>query len=55
MGAIFQIKIFILQSKAKLDEKTLFGTTSHHPETEIRKMLVRGIFVNKNATFHSGP
>ena len=55
MWLVFKTKILIYQSKANLDEKILFGETTHHLDPEIRKMLVRGMFGNENSTFHSGP
>ena len=52
---IFKTKMFIYQSKANLDEKTLFGKNIHHLDPELRKMLVRCILGNEDSTFHSGP
>ena len=51
---IFKTKMFIFQSKANLDEKTLFGEITHHLDHEIRTMLIRGMFGNGHSTFHSG-
>ena len=55
MGPIFETEMFIYQSKVNLDEKILFGSTPHLTDPEIRKMLVKGMFANKNSTFHAGP
>ena len=46
--------MLIYQSKANLDEKILFGKITHHLNPEIRKMLVRSMFGNKDSSFHSG-
>ena len=54
MWPIFITEMFIYQSKVNLDEKTLFGSISHLTDPEIRKKLVKGMFGNKNSTFHSG-
>ena len=55
MCRIFKTEMFIYQSKVNLDEKILFGSIPHLADPEIRKMLVKGMFWNKNSTFHSGP
>ena len=55
MRPIFKTKMLIYQSKAKLDENTMFGNITHHLNQEIRKMLVRGMFGNNDSSFHSGP
>ena len=55
MWPIFNIKMLIFQSKANLNEKILFGTITHLVDSEIRKMLVRGMFRRENFKFHSGP
>ena len=47
--------MFIYQSKVNLDEKILFGSIPHLTDPEIRIMLVKDMFGNKNSTFHSGP
>ena len=47
--------MFIYQSKVNLDEKILFGSIPHLTDPEIRKMLVKAMFGNKEFTFHSGP
>ena len=52
MRPIFKTEIFICQSKVNLDEKILFGTIPHLTDPEIRKMLVKSMFGNKNSTFH---
>ena len=44
MWPIFKTEMLIDQSKASLDEKSLFGTIKHHLDPEIRKMLVNGKF-----------
>ena len=50
----WKIKMLIYQSKANLDEKSLFGKIAHYLSPEIRKMLVNGQFGNQDAKFHSG-
>ena len=55
MRPIFKTEMLMYQSKANLDEKILFGNITHHSDPEIRKMLVRGMFGNKDSSFHSGP
>ena len=45
----------IYQSKVNLDENIEFGNIPHLTDTEIRKMLAKDMFGNKNSTFHSGP
>ena len=54
MCPIFKIKMLIYQSKANLDEKILFGKIIHYFDPEIGRMLVRGMFENKDSSFHSG-
>ena len=51
MRPIFKTEMFIYQSKANLDEKSLFGKISHQSDPEIRKMLVNGKFRNEDSTF----
>ena len=52
----FKTNIFIFQSKANnLDETIFFGKITHHSDPEIRKMVVKSKFGNKNSTFHFGP
>ena len=34
--------------------RNLFGEIIHHFDAENRKMLVRGMFANKDSSFHSG-
>ena len=55
MRPILKTEMFIYQSKINLDEKILFGSIPHLTDPEIRKMLVKGMFGNKNSTFYSGP
>ena len=55
MRPIFKTDMLIHYSKTELDEKVLFGKSTHHLDPEIRKILVRGMFRNKDSTFHSGP
>ena len=55
MCRIFKTEMFIYQSKVNLDEKISFGSIPHIAHPEIRKMLVKGMFWNKNSTFHFGP
>ena len=45
----FKTNMLIYQSKANLDEKNLFRKIAHHLDLEIRKMLVRGMFGNKDS------
>ena len=54
MWVIFKANMLTYQSKPNSDEKILFGKITHHLEPEISKMLVRGMFGNKNSTSHSG-
>ena len=54
MRSIFKTKLLIYQSKVNIDEKILSGNIPHLIDPEIRKMLVKGKFRNKNSTFHSG-
>ena len=55
MRPIFKTEMFIYQSKVNLDEKILFGRIPHLTDSEIRKMMVKGIFGNKSPIFHSSP
>ena len=55
MRPIFKTEMFINQSKVNLDEKILLPNIPHIINPEIRKQLVKGIFGNKNSTFHSIP
>ena len=55
MWAIFKTNTLTCHSKAKLDEKILFGKIIHHIDPEISKMLEGVCFEIKNSTFHSGP
>ena len=55
MRPIFKTEMFIYQSKVNLDEKNLFGNIPHLTDPEIRKILLKGMFGNKNSTLHSGP
>ena len=52
---MLKTEMLIYLSKANLAQKILFGKITHHLDPEIRKMLERGMFGNKNSTFHSGP
>ena len=52
MWPIFKNKILIFQLRANKAGKNLFGKIIHHLDQEIRKMLVRDMFWNKNSTFH---
>ena len=47
MGPIFKTELLIYQSKANLDEKILFEKITHHLDLEIRKIPVRGLYVNR--------
>ena len=51
---IFKTEMFIYQSKVNLDKEILLGSIPHLTDREIRKMLGKGMFGNKNSTFHSG-
>ena len=55
MWLMFKAEMLISNSKANLDEKILFGKVTRHLFQEIRKMLVKGMFQNKDSTFHPGP
>ena len=55
MRPIFKTEMLIYHSKANLYKKILFGKITHHLDPEIRKMLVRGMFGNKDSIFNSGP
>ena len=55
MMPILKIEMLIYLSKANLDETILFGKSTRHSDPEIRKMLVGGMFGNKDSTFYSGP
>ena len=46
MLLIFKTEMLSYQSKANLDEETLFGKITHHLDPEIRKMLVKSMFRN---------
>ena len=41
MRPIFKTEILIIQSKANLDEKILFGKITRHFDEEIRKILTK--------------
>ena len=49
---IFKTEILIYQSQASLNEKILFGKSTHHSDAEIRKILGKSMFRNKDSTFH---
>ena len=55
MRPIFKTDLLFYRSKANLDEKILFGKIPHYLDPEIRKMQVRGMFGNKDSTFHYIP
>ena len=55
MRPISKTEMLVCQSKANLEEKILFSNITRHLDSGIRKMLVRGMFGNKDSTFHSGP
>ena len=55
MGPILKTEKLIYKSKAALDEKMLLGKITHQVDTEIWKILVRGMFANKDSLFNSGP
>ena len=55
MRPIFKTEMLMYQSKANLDVKILFGNITRYLDPEIRKMLIRGMFGNKDSSFHSGP
>ena len=56
---IFKTEMLIYQSKANLDEKTLFGKlthpVTHHLNSGILEILVKGMFGNEDSTCHSVP
>ena len=52
---IFKTEKSIYKPKANVDEKILSGKTNHHLAPEIRKMLVNGMFGNKDSIFYSDP
>ena len=52
---IFKTEMLIYLSKANLDGEILFGNMLHLTDHKIRKMLVQGMFGNKNPTFHFVP
>ena len=47
MRSIFKTKILINQSKANVDEKSLFGKITHLYDPTIRKMTKRGLHRNR--------
>ena len=55
MKPIFKTEMSIYQSKANLDETSLFAKITHHSDPDIRKMLVKAMLRNDDSTFHSGP
>ena len=55
MRPIFKTEMLFYQSKANLDEKILFCKITHHLDPEVRKMLVKSMFINENSIFHFGP
>ena len=44
MRPTFKTEMLVYQSRANLDEKSLFGKIAHHLGSEIRKILVNGKF-----------
>ena len=54
-GLIFKIEMLMYQSKANLDDNFLFDKITHHLDSEVTKMLVKGMFGNKDSTFQSCP
>ena len=50
MWPIFKTKMLIHQSKAFLDEKTLFFKITLHLDSQVSEILVRGT----NSTFYTG-
>ena len=48
---VFKIEMLFYQSKANLGEKILYGKVTHGLDPEIRKMLARGMFGNKESSF----
>ena len=55
MWLIFKTEILINQSKAKLDEKILFGKITHLQDPKVIKCLYGVCMVIENYMFHSGP
>ena len=54
MRPMFKTEMLIYQSQANLDGESLFGKIVHRLDPEIRKILVKGMFGNKDSSFHSG-
>ena len=50
MSQIFKTKVLIYHSKANLDDKILFGKIKHLKDPTTIKMLVRGLYGNRE--FH---
>ena len=55
MSPVFKIEMFIYQLEANLIREIFFRKITHHLDQQIRKMLIKGMFVNEDSTFHSGP
>ena len=47
MWAMFETKLLIYQSKAKLDEINLFGKVTHFEDSTIRQIPVRGLYKDR--------
>ena len=47
IGPIFKTEFLFYLSKANLDEKILFDKITHHLDLKIRKMPVRGLYLNR--------
>ena len=55
MRPIFKTEMLIYHSNANLDDEILCGDIPHLINPKIRKMLVNGMFRNKNSIFHFAP
>ena len=47
MRPMFETEMFIYESKANLNENILFGKITHHLDSLMRQMLLRGMFGNE--------
>ena len=55
MRLIFKTDMFIVQSKAYLDVKIVFGRIPYLLVPESKEMLERSFYGNEHPTIHSGP
>ena len=49
MRPILKSEMFIYQLNANFNEKISFSEITHHLDLEIRKMMVQGMFGNKDS------